>query len=720
MEPKGHLRLKNDMRYVYEEIIPSESSKSAHDNNHREKDDDNDKADDEENSRFVRNDAYNENNNMDRDGNSESESADAEFEEEETDNDNIEGIGHQNYSPHGREYPTDDNTAEYMGQPRNSESESADSELEEEEEEADDDNDNNIERVRKENYYPREQEYRMGQEDSESEDSELEEEAPDARESEDANDDNAAENVVQDEGSDSASSSDKDNNERMEINPRQKIKQTRDEVHAGKEPQPESVATTDVKKEPLRMFHILETRFMQNQPDLVQLAKARLQLFKAICLPTVVQQTAWGNFLWIIRTDPDLHIDIRRELVEILNESGALTTKTNDTYGIEERALTYVIGSNDNYIVANSTTVNPQIRPFDIHDMFSNMLSKPDKIFAGKVENIKSTLDGLSSEAKDVVLWTRLDADDGLSVDFLKYIQDQMMLYFVPGKAKDVNVDDKEETEKEKEEEENIDFRYIDSEDHDSADMKERADGEDNEELSKLKNDTVTGDKAANEDEEGEEEGAEENDDESNTVESPPYSPPNWMYWCGGQNIDWFLTDPIHDPKHDTGVVYPVLHANVCVTPGLTVAFRGDIAPALVPKLDHDKIVSYLSDVGGEACNRTGLLDHEQEQDDDEVLDDGSCFQMIHGWTHAVRSRTPTSAGMMGVNPDENQLQMVLRNKGIKKLMWRQMHKKFLLNDDDLRKTNSYFAKHVYDIAEENARGQCTNGHSCKVSCIST
>ena len=31
--------------------------------------------------------------------------------------------------------------------------------------------------------------------------------------------------------------------------------------------------------------------------------------------------------------------------------------------------------------------------------------------------------------------------------------------------------------------------------------------------------------------------------------------------------------------------------------------------------------------------------------------------------------------------------------------------------------TNTYFAKHVYDIAEENARGQCTAGHSCKV-CI--
>ena len=431
---------------------------------------------------------------------------------------------------------------------------------------------------------------------------------------------------------------------------------------------------------------------MQNQPDLVQLAKARLQLFEAICLPTVVQQTAWGNFLWIIRTDPDLHMDIRRELVEILTKRGALTTTKENSIGeAGEQALTYVIGSNDNYIVANSTTVNPQIRPFDVRDMFSNMLSKPDKIFAGNVEHIKSTLDGLSSKAKDVVLWTRLDADDGLSVDFLKYIQDQMIRYFVPHKAKDVKLAGKDEKRGDGDEEEKADFRLSDSEDEaEKADFRP-SDSEDEE------------DETSNE----------ENSDESKKVKSSPYSPPHWMYWCGGQNIDWFLTDPIHDPKHETGVVYPVLHENVCVTPGITVSIRGDIEPALVPKLDHDTIVSYLDEVGGEACNRTGV------QDDDEVPDDGSCFQMIHGWTHAVRSRTPTSAGMMGVHPDDNQLKMVQRKKGMKKILWREMHKHFLLKDDDLRKTNTYFAQHVYDIAEENARGQCTNGHSCKVRCIS-
>mmetsp|Transcript_27704 Transcript_27704/g.47063 ORF Transcript_27704/g.47063 Transcript_27704/m.47063 type:complete len:742 (-) Transcript_27704:1275-3500(-) len=628
VEPKVHLRRKNDMRYAREEIITTESSKSAHEDDNREEDDSNDDGDKSDN-------------------NDDNKEADDE-------------AGDQGEVPH---YIIENDDKDRQG---NSESESGDAEVQREGSSSDNDDNEGVEN-----------EMQGDGSSSDNDDNEQTENAlQEGGSSSDKDDDDKTE--LQEE----AASSDKDDNERIEISPRQKM-QSQDEVQAEDEHQSQTITdTTDEKKEPPQIFHILETRFMQNQPDLVELAKARLQLFEAICLPTVLQQTVWGNFLWIIRTDPDLHVDIRRELVEMLNERGALTTKRNDTDGTGERALTYVIGSNDNYIVANSTTVNPQIRPFDIHDMFSNMLSKPDKIFAGNVEHVKSTLDGLSSEAKDVVLWTRLDADDGLSVDFLKYIQDQMIRYFVPDKAKDVVIANKDKKEDE-EEEDKTDFRAGDSEDEE--------------------NDGVTSEQVDNE-------GGEENDDESKTVKSPPYSPPHWMYWCGGQNIDWFLTDPIHDSTHDTGVVYPVLHESVCVTPGITVSIRGDIAPALVPRLDHDKIVSYLDEAGGKACNRTGV------QDDDEVPDDGSCFQMIHGWAHAVRSRTPTSAGMMGVNPDENQLKMVLHNKGIKKIMWREMHKHFLLKDDDLRKTNSYFAKHVYDIAEENARGQCTNGHSCKTS----
>ena len=121
--------------------------------------------------------------------------------------------------------------------------------------------------------------------------------------------------------------------------------------------------------------------------------------------------------------------------------------------------------------------------------------------------------------------------------------------------------------------------------------------------------------------------------------------------------IDWFLTDPIHDQLHNNGTVYPVIHANVCVTPGVTVAIHGSFDPMQVPRLDHDKIISYLRPRGGRICSRSGLSvfnTSDMENSSIENMerideDDGSCFHMVNVGISALRSRTPTSAGMLGV-----------------------------------------------------------------------
>jgi len=410
----------------------------------------------------------------------------------------------------------------------------------------------------------------------------------------------------------------------------------------------------DEEREP-RLIHILETRFMQNQPNLVELAKARLHLMKTICLPTVVQQSAWGEFVWIIRTDPELNDEIKKELVSMLNENGALMKK--DEQG-KNQALTYVIGSNDNYIVSNTTILSPTVRPFDIRHMLSGALSHPQSIFAGKAGSMKLLLEDISPQriGKDVILWTRLDADDGLNVGYMEYIQNQAIRYFLP-------------------------------EMYDKDIMEEIP---------------------------------EERDDETEqNLISNVYTPPQWTYWCAGKNIDWFLTDPIHDPQHKNGTVYPVIHANVCVTPGVTVALRGTFDPFQVPRLDHDKIISYLKPKGGALCARTGIsVFDEEDLDDDETIekDDGTCFHMVTIEVASVRSRTPTSAGMMGVMPDLTQIQSLRKYPKLTDIMWHIMEKKFGLSNEHLLETNSYFAKHIYDIAEENARGQCTAGHSCKSS----
>lgn len=65
------------------------------------------------------------------------------------------------------------------------------------------------------------------------------------------------------------------------------------------------------------LFHIIKTRFMQHQPRLLELGKARLELFKTFCLPSMLHQTT-QNFFWIIYTDPELHPDLLKEMKKLL------------------------------------------------------------------------------------------------------------------------------------------------------------------------------------------------------------------------------------------------------------------------------------------------------------------------------------------------------------------------------------------------------------------
>jgi hypothetical protein len=170
--------------------------------------------------------------------------------------------------------------------------------------------------------------------------------------------------------------------------------------------------------------------------------------------------------------------------------------------------------------------------------------------------------------------------------------------------------------------------------------------------------------------------------------------------------------------NNNNGSVYPVIHMNMCVTPGITIALRGSTNPQHIPRLDHDKIISTLRPRGGKLCHRTGrsVFDMNEGQLHGYQVDDGSCFHMVTVGIAAVRSRTPTSAGMLGVQPDATQRLLVAKTPTITNVMWNSMKKEFGISNRQLVQTNTYFAEHIFDIAKENAKGQCTAGHSCKMS----
>lgn len=147
-------------------------------------------------------------------------------------------------------------------------------------------------------------------------------------------------------------------------------------------------STITEEREPV--VHVIQTRFMQQQPHLVELGLARLEIFKTFCLPTIIHQTS-QDFVWIIRTDPELNATLREPLLELLLPYNNFV----------------LIGSND----------NPEgFRSIGLSDV------TPANVWTDNYAVLERQYQQAQSR---IVLESRLDADDGLHVLFVDYVQQQ-------------------------------------------------------------------------------------------------------------------------------------------------------------------------------------------------------------------------------------------------------------------------------------------------------
>ena len=139
------------------------------------------------------------------------------------------------------------------------------------------------------------------------------------------------------------------------------------------------------------LVHVLKTRFMQHQPDLVKLGYARLDLFETFCLPTIVNQSVGlDKFIWIIRTDPNLEFEILSKLIDMIRMY-------------------------PNFILIKSNDNTEGLRELKVHD--EEFIKS---IVVGDVDLLKRYVEQSQSS---YVVETRLDADDGLHSNMLELIQ---------------------------------------------------------------------------------------------------------------------------------------------------------------------------------------------------------------------------------------------------------------------------------------------------------
>jgi hypothetical protein len=330
------------------------------------------------------------------------------------------------------------------------------------------------------------------------------------------------------------------------------------------------------------LVHILHTRFMQEQSQLHSLAWARLGLFEVFCLPTVVQQTS-QQFIWILQTDPNLDAAILNRIKTLL----------------EPHPNFFLVLSNTNF------RINRQF-PGAWRGGAEPKALRQATILTGNHHLLNQVM--ADSETKHV-LETRLDADDGLHVDLIKYIQERALLRF---------------------QQPNI----------------------------------------------------------------------RWTYYCTRRHIEWHWFD---DLKYPYGALTGIKHDKLCITPGITVGFPIGTLESDVPIFAHDKIVVTLRDMPAEqGCGASEALD---------------CLDFIDAHMfEAIRSRTPTSAGMLHVDLKQSQLKAT--TPFLTYIYWDTVNNLFRLNRPQIKWINQYLTNHLIEIAKDNLYGQCTTGHSCKVCAV--
>jgi hypothetical protein len=418
------------------------------------------------------------------------------------------------------------------------------------------------------------------------------------------------------------------------------------------------------------IIHTVTTRFMQNQGTLQNLARSRLKLLEAVCLPSLQRQsifyqdkllelyenTKWKDevslmmkranesssvvvdplFLWIIKVDPDIDKQILKELNSVLEPV---------------QHFTLVVGSNNNFGVGvkNGGWRDGQAGQ-DILDAFEdNRVFFPR--FYGHDESLGSSMHQIirrayEARAHRVVLETRLDADDAIHVEYIN------QLHRVALKS------------------------LIDT--HDTNFIRK-----------------------------------DDDDDDDETAEQE-IQKANWMYWCASRHLEWNPSSPFYNPNNDAGLLTLIGTVNVCITPGLTIGYAVGTEEDQVPHYEHTKIMSEI----------VWKPDHLRKKNGDVgcgLTPASDCLWVVdYPEISAFRSRSMTSAGMFNIEAAGVPSNGKSREKsGYSKKLWEgQIEKWFGITSSKAREAADFMGSNFIDTVRDNMRGQCTHGHSCKISSV--
>ena len=518
------------------------------------------------------------------------------------------------------------------------------------------------------------------------------------------------------------------------------------------------------------IIHTVSTRFMQNQGSLQNLARSRLKLLEAVCLPSLqhqsifyqdkllelYQNTKWKEevssmvqqqarvdsspsivvdplFLWIIKVDPNIDKQILKELNDILEPV---------------KHFTLVIGSNNNFGVGvkNGGWRDGQAGQ-DILDAFEDKrVFFPEQPVSKHDESLGSSMHQIirrAHEAREdrVVLETRLDADDAINVEYINQLQRVALKSLIDTKdSKFIRKSDDDDDDATPEQEiQQARWIYYCARKHMEWNPSSPfynpnndaglltlfgkvnfcitpgltigyAVGTEEENVPHYEHTKVYPESLI--DTKDSKFIRKSDDDDDDATPEQEIQQARWIYYCARKHMEWNPSSPFYNPNNDAGLLTLFGKVNFCITPGLTIGYAVGTEEENVPHYEHTKVYPEL------------LLksDYQRKKDGDVGCgfnQTSDCLWMVdYPEISAFRSRSMTSAGMFNIEaagvPTGRS-----RATGYSKELWKgKIEKWFGITSSKAKEAADFMASNYINTVRDNMRGQCTHGHSCKISSV--
>lgn len=424
------------------------------------------------------------------------------------------------------------------------------------------------------------------------------------------------------------------------------------------------------------IIHIVNTRFMQGQGTLTSLARSRLKLLEVVTLPSLMKQSIFDY-----ATLADVYKDtIWEDEIMQLNAT-QMSEERNvdpiflwiikvdpnlDKIILDELRLvlepvkhfTIVVGSNTNYGIG---TKPGGWRGGEAGRDVLNAYDTGRVFFPLRDDHSDDACHNMLRRAHDaredrVVLETRLDADDALNIDYFWTLQYEALWKLIP----DI-------------------YNYDDD--------------------AQVDNQSISGD-----------------GDDDDAIQTA-----RWLYWCPNTHVQW--NPSTSDASDNPGMLQVFKMPDVCVTAGLTLGFAVGTNEENVPRYSHTAIyweitVHHLNNATSNNT-RSQAMESFNDIHDCGLYPSSQCAVfVVDPRVSAFRSRTMTSAGMHNIETkgapslESDEEYMLFSDK-----LWEHtIEDHFGIQTEQAKEAAKFMTANYLDTVRDNLKGQCTHGHSCKVS----